>query len=104
MEKYRCDYSLFENFTLGLSDVTYSWPDKITPESGKRLPNAIGLPMSKTYRLRFEILFRPDDRSSHRTIFQGTDGGSFSSVRCGGRLPGIWTKAAKFPDLSLIFK
>ena len=79
------------------SDMTYSWPDQITPGSGKLL--ASGLPMSKTWRLRFEVLFKTDDRVTHRTIFHGTDGKGFSHTRCGGRLPGIWTKASAYPDL-----
>ena len=90
--------------------VKYSWSEQITPESGKLLGSdggvlgkedggllAEGLPMSKTWRLRMEVLFRPDNRVSHRTIFQGTDGGSFSHTRCGGRLPGIWTVNAAPP-------
>ena len=48
--------------------------------------------MSKTWRLRMEVFFRLDNRVSHRTIFHGTDGGSFGHTRCGGRLPGIWTR------------
>ena len=48
--------------------------------------------MSKTWRLRMEVFFRLDNRVSHRTIFHGTDGGSFGHTRCGGRLPGIWTE------------
>ena len=77
--------------------VKYIWPEQITPESGKLLGSdggvlAEGLPMSKTWRLRMEVFFRPDDRVSHRTIFHGTDGGSFTHTRCGGRLPGIWTR------------
>ena len=79
------------------SDMTHSWPDQITPGSGKLL--ASGLPMSKTWRLRFEVLFKTDDRVTHRTIFHGTDGKGFSHTRCGGRLPGIWTKASAYPDL-----
>ena len=79
------------------SGVKYSWPEQITPESGKLLGSdggilAEGLPMSKTWRLRLEAFFRPDNRVSHRTIFHGTDGGSFGHTRCGGRLPGIWTR------------
>ena len=53
--------------------------------------------MSKTWRLGMEVFFRPDNRVSHRSIFQGTDGGSFSHTRCGGRLPGIWTRSIAPP-------
>ena len=53
--------------------------------------------MSKTWRLRMEVFFRTDDRVSHRTIFQGTDGGSFTHTRCGGRLPSIWTSSIAPP-------
>ena len=49
--------------------------------------------MSTTYRLRFEAFFRQDDGTNWRTLFHGTDGGSFSQSRCGGRLPGIWIRS-----------
>ena len=91
----------FEN-NWNVLGVKYSWPEQITPESGKLLGSdgrvlAQGLPMSKTWRLQMEALFRPDNRVSHRTIFHGTDGGSFGHTRCGGRLPGIWTRNAAPP-------
>ena len=92
---------------LKLLGVKYSWPEQITPESGKLLGSdarvlAQGLPMSKTWRLRMEAFFRPDNRVSHRTIFHGTDGGSFGHTRCGGRLPGIWTRNVA-PPISYCF-
>ena len=59
---------------------------------GKNKPLAHGLQMSSTYRLRFEAFFREDHDTNWRTLFHGTDGGSFTSGRCGGRLPGIWIR------------
>ena len=59
---------------------------------GDNKPLAQGLHMSSTYRLRFEAFFRHDDGTNWRTLFHGTDGGSFTSGRCGGRLPGIWIR------------
>ena len=60
------------------------------PKSGHHL--AKGIPMSKTWRLRFEVLFYPDSSTAHRTIFHITDGGKYGSKRCGGRIPGVWTE------------
>lgn len=80
---------------MNFSGIRQSWPDKITPESGKLL--AQGLPMSKTWRLRLEIFFRPDSTVSHRSIFHVTDGGGFSATRCGGRLPALWTSSKAPP-------
>ena len=53
--------------------------------------------MSKTWRLRFEVLFYPDSSTAHRTIFHITDGGKYGSKRCGGRIPGVWTENAAPP-------
>ena len=52
----------FEN-NWNVLGVKYSWPEQITPESGKLLGSdgrvlAQGLPMSKTWRLRMEVFFR----------------------------------------------
>ena len=83
------------------SDITFSWPDKTTPESGKIL--ATGLPMATTYKIRFEVLFRPDDSTHYRSIFHVTDGGKFGSSRCGGRIPGVWARNAAPPIRSGLF-
>ena len=48
--------------------------------------------MSKIWRLRMEVFFRPDNSVSHRSFFAGTDGGIFDHGRCGGRLPSLWTQ------------
>ena len=73
-----------------ISEVNHSWNDVVTVEDNK--PLAQGLQMSSTYQLRFEVLFREDHGTNWRTLFHGTDGGSFSQSRCGGRLPGIWIR------------
>ena len=95
--------SYFENLWIKIEfwDITYKWPDKITPENGKLL--ATGLPMSKTYKLRFEVLFRPDDSSHYRSIFHVTDGGKHGNTRCGGRIPGIWARNTDPPIRSGLF-
>ena len=75
-------------FNTVISDISYQWKDKITVGDGKPLAN--DMLMLQTYRLRLEAFFRTDKRTDWRTVFHGTDGGSFSQNRCGGRLPGIW--------------
>ena len=75
-------------FNNVVSELTYQWKDTITVGDGKPLDN--NLLMSEIYRLRFEAFFRTDERKDWRTVFHGTDGGTFSQHRCGGRLPGIW--------------
>ena len=75
-------------FKIFVSELRYQWKDTITVGDGKPLDN--NLLMSETYRLRFEAFFRTDQRTDWRTLFHGTDGGTFSQHRCGGRLPGIW--------------
>ena len=62
----------------------------ITVGNNKTL--AHGLQMSSTYRLRFDALIHQNDYTEFRTLFHGTDGGSFTQHRCGGRLPGIWVR------------
>lgn len=75
-------------FNIVVSELSYQWKDTITVGDGKPLDN--NLLMSEIYRLRFEAFFRTDERKDWRTVFHGTDGGTFSQHRCGGRLPGIW--------------
>ena len=75
-------------FNTIISEISYQWKDTITVGDGKPLAN--DMLMLQTYRLRFEAFFRTDERKDWRTVFHGTDGGSFSQHRCGGRIPGIW--------------
>ena len=95
--------SCYENLRIKIEflDINFKWPDKITPENGKLL--VTGLPMSKTYKLRFEVLFRPDDSSHYRSVFHVTDGGKHGHTRCGGRIPGIWARNAAPPIRSGLF-
>ena len=75
-------------FNTVISEISYQWKDKITVGDGKSLAN--NMMMLQTYRLRLEAFFRTDKRKDWKTVFHGTDGGSFNQNRCGGRLPGIW--------------
>ena len=80
---------------LAQSKIYHSWKDVRTVGDNKLL--AENLQMAKTFRLRFEAYFRQDDNLDWRTVFHGTDGGSFGQHRCGGRLPGIWMRHGALP-------
>ena len=46
--------------------------------------------MKETYTLKFDAYIRRKVDHGEETIFHGTDGGSFTTFRCGGRLPAIF--------------
>ena len=85
--------SLGSNFPIHkqtISEISHKWNDVVTVGNNKTLAQA--LKMSSTYRLRFDAFIHQNDYTEFRTLFHGTDGGSFTQHRCGGRLPGIWVR------------
>ena len=46
--------------------------------------------MQESYNLTFDAFIRRKVDHGQETLFHGTDGGSFTTSRCGGRLPAIF--------------
>ena len=69
--------------------MAFKWPEKITTEDTPDKLIAQNLPMKEIYSLKFDAYLRQVGGSGSRTLFYGTDGGTQTPNRCGGRLPMI---------------
>ena len=68
--------------------MVYKWPETITIKKAKLL--ADNVLMHESYKLTLDAFIRRKVDHGHETLFHGTDGGSFTTFRCGGRLPAVF--------------